>query len=190
MIYTTNSQQPRTISDPQVEIPEGATLEQELHLKQLKHASEGVLFHTYQRDAYAVLCLNGFKKFHDKRVCEETKELDKSKDHYICRNGILPVFKVDVDFWEDNKDITSKLERDEIGETVHKLMDELIDWENETLNLYLELKSKSKDRKKYYCLIKDQLQVVDFLEQVDHVLNRYGYSYEAVCEMNQYLGDK
>lgn len=185
MIYATNSQQPKTVEN---NIPDGMTLEQELHLKQMKHGAEGVLFHTYQRDAFSVLSLKGFAKFHDKRVCQETEALDKSKDHYICRNGILPIFKVDVDFWKDSKNINSKLEHDEIGPTVQKLMEELLDWENDGLDLLMHLKGQSKDKKKYYTMIQGQIQELDFLECVDKVLNQYGYSYEAVQEMDSYLG--
>lgn len=191
MIYATNPTQPKTVTAKTAAVPqEGMTMEQEMHLEQLKHSAEGVLFHTYQRDAYSVLGLNGFKNFHDKRVCKETESLDKSKDHYISRNGIMPVFKVEENFWKDSNKITSKLERDEIGQTVQKLMEELLNWENDGLDLLMHLKGKSKDKKKYYTMIQGQIQELDFLECVDKVLNQYGYSYEAVQEMDSYLKTK
>ena len=166
--------------------------EEEAFLKILTQGLEGVMFHSFERDLFALLKLHGFSKLHEKQVEEEGKNLNLLKDEYIEKYNKIPFIHTErKDYWKEfiakNKNSFSE---HEIIEKVKESLEEYCEWETKALKHLMHWKKHSKDKVKISHMIHDVIEEIEYVEKIDSILEKHGYSHEAICEMSECLHKK
>ena len=166
--------------------------EEDAFLKILTQGLEGVMFHSFERDMFSLLKLKGFAKMHCKQTKEESENLNALKDEYIEKYNKIPFLHTErKDYWKDfiakNKNSFSE---QEIIEKVKESLEEYCAWETKALNHLMNWKKYAKDKHKVSKMIHGVIEEIEYVEKLDSILEKHGYTYEAICEMSDCLHKK
>lgn len=150
-------------------------------LKIMEQRLDGIMFHIFYKDLFELLDLKGLEKFHLKQKELEENSLNCLKSHYIKCNHKLPILNpATINYHDLYSDINmDNMTNEKKAEIVKQSLEHYYKWEIAALKFFTSMNEID--------VAKEVIKEVEKIENIINLMNTYGYTYDNVLYMSNYL---